>query len=111
MTDESANIGEVTTTRTKVFDSGATTHISPYCDEFSVFKTIPPHPLHAANKQAFNVVRKGEVMLSLPNGITSSQLHLNKVLYSPKAGYTLVSISQLDDAGFLTTFTNGTCTI
>jgi len=49
--------------------------------------------------------------LDLPNGTTLSKLHLSKVLYCPEVGYTLVSIGQLDDAGFSTTFANGRCII
>ena len=36
----------------------------------------------------------------IPMGAETSQLTLNKVLYSPEVGYTLVSIGKLDDMGF-----------
>jgi hypothetical protein len=38
-----------------------------------------------------------------------SQLRLSDVLYSPNVGYTLVSIGQLDDAGFTAQFGRGKC--
>lgn len=110
-TEEIINVSAPISTRIEVFDSGATAHISPYRDEFSTFESISPRPLRAANKQAFSAVGKGEVILDLPNGATSSQLHLSEVLYSPEAGYTLVSIGRLNDAGFKTTFANGKCII
>jgi hypothetical protein len=63
------------------------------------------------NKESFSTIGKGEVILDLPNGVATSKLHLSEVLYSPEAGYTLISISQLDDAGFSMTFANGKCII
>jgi len=38
-------------------------------------------------------------------------VHLQNVFYSPEAGYTLISIGQLDNMGFSTTFGNGKCVI
>ena len=35
----------------------------------------------------------------------------NGTIFWPKVGYTLVSIGQLDECGYLTTFGNGQCTI
>lgn len=109
--EEIVNVVEPTPTRVEVFDSGASAHISPYRDDFSTFQSTPPKVLRAANKQGFSAIGKGELVLDLPNGATSSKLHLTEVLYSPEAGYTLVSIGRLDDAGFSTTFANGKCTI
>lgn len=98
-------------TRIEIFDSGSSRHISPYRDAFSVFEPTPPRSLRAANQQSFNAVGKGEIILDLPNGITTSQLRLTEVLYLPEAGYTLVSIGRLDEAGFTTIFSNGKCII
>jgi hypothetical protein len=109
--EEVVSVSEPVPMRVEVFDSGTTTHISPYRESFSTFETIPPRPLHAANKESFSAIGKGEVILDLPNGVATSKLHLSEVLYSPEARYTLISISQLDDAGFLTTFVNGKCII
>jgi len=90
---EIVSVTELTTTQVEIFDSGATTHISPYQENFSSFNHIPLKTLCAANKQGFNAVGKGELVLDLPNGSTSSQLYLSEVFYCPEAGYTLVSIS------------------
>ncbi len=40
-----------------------------------------------------------------------SQLWLAEVLYSPKIGYTLVSVGRLDQAGYTLTFGQGQCHI
>jgi hypothetical protein len=109
--EEVVSVSEPVPMRVEVFNSGTTTHISPYRESFSTFETIPPQPLCAANKESFSAIGKGEVILDLPNSIATSQLHLSEVLYSPKAGYTLVSIGQLDNASFSTTFANGKCII
>jgi hypothetical protein len=87
----------------KLFNSGASCHISPYHDAFTKFESIPPHPLCAANKEMFCASGKGEIILDLLNGVNTSQLCLTEVLYSPEVGYTLVSIRCLDEARFSTT--------
>ncbi|KDR65014.1 hypothetical protein GALMADRAFT_260373, partial [Galerina marginata CBS 339.88] len=79
--------------RVEIYDSGTNRHISPYQDDFLEFQPIPPRQLRAAN------------------GVNSSNLLLNEVLYSPEVGYTLVSIGKLDELGFKSTFAEGYCTI
>ena len=96
---------------TELFDSGTTRHISPYRDLFENFTEIPPKAFNAANKQKFEAVGQGEMLIELPNGVDSSKLQLTEVLYSPEVGYTLVSIGRLDKCGYSTTFEGGKCTI
>lgn len=81
-----------TSTQIEIFNSGTSCHISPHCNAFTSFQSIAPHPLHAANKQNFNAVGKGDIVLDILNGVVTSQLRLTEVLYSPEAGYTLISI-------------------
>lgn len=109
--DEISSIDTHVKSQTQLFDLGVSCHISPHRDEFSTFKTITPQALKTANKQTFSAVGEGEVTLDLPNGATSSKLHLTEVLYSPEAGYTIISIRRLDVAGFTTTFANNKCII
>ena len=49
--------------------------------------------------------------IEVPNGMVSSKLYLTEVLFSPEVRYTLVSIGQLDQCGYTTTFGGGSCTI
>jgi len=49
--------------------------------------------------------------LDLPNSTTFSKLYLSEVFYCSEIGYTLVSIGQLNDASFSTTFANRRCII
>ena len=41
----------------------------------------------------------------------TSKLKLTEVLYLPKIGFTLISISRIDDAGYIATFGGGKCLI
>jgi hypothetical protein len=107
----SADDNTVNTPHTEVYDSGCTSHISPYRKDFENFVEIPPKPFRAANKQDFQAVGKGEMVIDIPNGADISQLRLTEVLYSPEVGYTLVSIGRLDDSGFSATFGGGKCIV
>lgn len=50
-------VREVKPARVKLYDSGATRHISPYRDDFTSYHTLePPVFLHAANGQQFPAV-------------------------------------------------------
>ena len=95
------------TTQTEIFDLGTTTHITSYWNNFFAFQSITPKVLRAINKQGFSTVKREKLVLYLLNSITFSKLYLSEVLYCPEAGYILVSIWQLDDTGFSTTFANG----
>jgi Pol polyprotein, beta-barrel domain len=99
------------TTHIEVYDSGCTRHITPYRQAVMNFKEISPKSFQAANRQSFSAVGKGEMVIHIPNGTTTSQIKLTEVLYSPEVGYTLVSIGRLDEAGFVVTFANGKCVI
>jgi hypothetical protein len=93
--------------RVEVYDSGRMRHITPYRDDVVNFIKISLKSFQAANQQNFTTVGIGEMIVDVPNSINISQLKLTKVLYSPEVGYILVSISCLDENGFLVTFANG----
>ena len=106
--DGASNANEICT---ELYDSGTTRHISPYQDLFDNYVEIPPKSLSAANKWKFTAIGKGDMVIKVPNGIDASKLQLTEVLYSPEVSYTLVSIGRLDQCGYTTTFSSGTCTI
>jgi hypothetical protein len=91
----------------ELYDSGSTCHISPFKELFDTLSTIPPKTFMAANKQLFNAVGIGEMIIEIPNSIDVSKLHLTEVLYSPEVGYTLVSIGCLDELSYSATFADG----
>jgi len=107
----SANGNVVNTPRTEVYDSGCTSHISPYQRDLENFIDIPLKSFRAANKQDFQAVGKGEMVIDIPNGADISQLRLTEVLYAPEVGYTLVSVGRLDVNGFSATFGGGKCVV
>ena len=78
---------------------------------FKEFTDIPPKTFNAANKQQFDAVGQGELIIEVPNGLNALKLQLTEVLYLPEVGYTLVSIGQLDKCGYSATFANRKCII
>jgi len=115
--DSDAPIASVTVSnpetnlRTELYDSGCTTHMTPYRDALENFSSIEPKSFRAANQQNFKAVGKGEMIVEVPNGVDTSELRLTEVLYSPEVGYTLISSGQLDKCGFQFSFGNGKCQI
>ena len=51
------------------------------------------------------------MIIDVPKGVESSQLWLSEVLYSPEVGYTLISVGQLNEKGFMATFSGRKCAI
>ena len=105
----SSNVDD--TSHIEVYNSGCTSHISPYRNDLEKFTEIPLKPFQAANRQNFQAVGKGEMVIDIPNGADISQLCLREVLYSPEVGYTLVSVGRLNDSSFSATFGGGKCVI
>ena len=97
--------------KAELYDSGCTNHISPYKTDFENLQAIEPRHFHAANKQTFSTIGKGELVIDVPNDSGTTELRLLEVLYSPEVTYTLVSIGRLDEDGFFAMFGGGKCTI
>jgi len=97
--------------RMVLFDSGASHHMSSYRDHFSNFKSIMPKAITAADKHTFEAVGKGDLTILIPNGSSTTCILLRDILYAPKMGITLVSISKLDVAGYAALFHDKRCQI
>jgi len=68
----------------------------------------------ATNQQEFTTDGIGDVIISVPNGSASNAIHLTSVLYTPSVGLMLVSIGQINNAGYICLFGyfgNGHCEI
>ncbi|KAF9229013.1 hypothetical protein BS17DRAFT_636129, partial [Gyrodon lividus] len=50
-----------------LYDSGATHHMSSYKDQFVNFRPIVPKPITAVDKHTFEAIRKGDMLVYLPN--------------------------------------------
>ena len=59
-----------------------------------------PKSIATADKCYFQATGKGNLRIKMSNGKIMSFILLTDVIYSPKMGLTLVSISKLADAGF-----------
>jgi hypothetical protein len=67
----------------KLYDSGATWHISPYKDNFVTYLSLPaPVLLNAANKQCFPAIGTGTLHIHIPNEDLVSKLILDNVLHA-----------------------------
>ena len=95
----------------ELFDSGASRHMSSYRNQFIDYKAIVPKSITAADNHTFQAISKGDLMISIPNGKSVTRIRLKDVLYAPKMGITLISISKLDVAGFAALFRDKHCQI
>src|ERR1700678_1194333 len=81
--------------------------MSPYKHKFINFVPIQTKMLTAADGDTFNAIRKGDIRIAMPNGQSTTRILLKDVLYAPKMGITLISISKIDAAGFTSLFYKG----
>jgi len=92
----------------KLYDSGASQHISPYKADFISYTTLsPPLYLNAANQHKFPAIRMGTLIVKTPVNGRESVLYLYDALYAPSVGYTLVSLGALDKEGFMSHIGDG----
>ena len=75
--------------KTNVYDSGASSHMSPVCDQFTTFTAITPKPIKAADQMLFITTAMGELWVCIPNGNTTMA---EDVLYCPDLAFMLVSL-------------------
>jgi hypothetical protein len=99
-----ANVNASSTVETELYDSGASRHMSPYCHRFIDYINIEPKTITAADAGTFQAIGRGDMHIEVPNGKTTPRILLHNVLYAPKMGLTLVSISRIASAGFMTIF-------
>jgi hypothetical protein len=95
----------------ELYDSGASHHMSPICDDFMEFQSTTPKSLTAANQQEFHSSGIGDILISVPNGQNTTTIRLTSVLYTPSIGGTLISVRWIDDAGYMCLFGKGHCEI
>ena len=85
---------------TELYDSGASHHMTTYCDQLENFISIMPKSITATDKCHFQATGKGNLHIKIPNRKMMSSILLTYILYCPKMGLTLILISKLVDAGF-----------
>ena len=97
--------------QTELYDSGASHHMSPYCEHFENYTPIIPKLITAADKQYFQAVRKGDSHIKLPNGPSTTTVLLKDILHCPDMGVTLILISKIAAAGCKIIFQGPTCQV
>ncbi|CAA7270361.1 unnamed protein product [Cyclocybe aegerita] len=95
----------------ELYDSGASCHMTPFCNQLINYVPIDAQPITAADKQVFHAVGKGDLQICIPNGKTTMVMLLRNVLYAPSMGLTIVSISCIAAAGYAALFWSNFCRI
>ena len=94
-----------------LYDSGASHHMLPCQEDFINFQEIAERLLMVANQQTFTATGLGKMIVSMLNGDKVAKIKLTCILYTPALGFTLISIGQIDNAGYYSTFGGGICEI
>jgi ATP-binding cassette subfamily B (MDR/TAP) protein 1 len=87
-----------------LLDSGASYHVTPFRSQFRSYTARSLEPVHVGNSQHCAVIGIGTVELNLPSGST---IVLHDVRHVPELLRSLISVGQLDEAGFQTSFSSG----
>jgi len=98
-------------TKSKLYNSGVSCHMSPFRQQFMMFCSIPLCPIMAADKWMFYANGIGDLQIHVPNGKSFMPAILSNTLYAPEMALTVVSISQIMKAGFAVLFEGNTCKI
>src|SRR6266581_603348 len=106
-----ARPGRAHNAATKLYDSGASRHMSPFRDRFQTYQAIEPRAISAANKRIFYAIGTGDLRIEVPHGESSTPIILKDVLHAPEMGLTIVSIDRICKAGNSVMFKDDTCTI
>ncbi len=88
----------------ELYDSGASRHMSPHGHKFTNYRTIPPCPITAANKNIFHAVGLGNLGINVPNGSTTTPIILCNTLHAPNMALTIISVGHIIDTGTKLTF-------
>jgi hypothetical protein len=96
---------------TKLYDSGATNHMSPFCEKFTSYQEILPQLIITAHKWVFYVIGIGDLKIEVPHGKSSTPVILREALHAPNMAMMIVSILYITKLGNLVTFEKDLCTI
>ena len=95
----------------EIYDSGCTRHMTPDRHRLINYRSITPKSIGAANQESFSAIGEGDMIVYTPNGPTPTKIRLHNVLYALNMGCTLISISQIDQAGSSVAFQDRKCVI
>jgi hypothetical protein len=87
-----------------LLDSGASYHITPFRTQFRSYTARSFDPVRVGNLQHYAVIGISTVELNLPGGST---IVLHDVRHVPELTRLLISVGELNEAGFRTNFSSG----
>ncbi|KIM58610.1 hypothetical protein SCLCIDRAFT_27992 [Scleroderma citrinum Foug A] len=90
--------GQISTPIVELYNSGSMQHISLYKDQFVSLTSIPPKTFSAANKQSFDAIATGDLIVDVPNGCDVTKLRLTEVFWvipSPKVMEPVPFVAQM----------------
>jgi hypothetical protein len=95
--------------QTKLYNSGASQHMSFYREHFKNYVFIVPKLITTADKHCFQAIGKGDLRIKLPNGPATTTILLNDILHCLDMGLTLVSIGKIMATSYKVIFQGPTC--
>ena len=78
--------------------------------KFTNYRTIDCS-ITAADGRELKAVGMGDLEMELPNGSGTTKMKFEQAIHAPDMAFMLISISQLDKAGYKVTFNKGMCAI
>ncbi len=95
-----------------IFDSGAMQHMTPSHHQLMNYIAIKPRGMMAVDRKKFEVLGKGDMHITIPNGKNQIMKVLVKdVLHAPNLGVTLLSVGCITQAGYSLDFKDEECCI
>ena len=94
-----------------IYNSGASSHMSPDRHWFTKFRETPPYPIAAADKAIFNATGIGDMQIAIPNSRVTNHVTIKDVLYCKDLAFTLISLPKCDKAGFTVLICDKHCMI
>ena len=73
------NVGNAKGVQTELYDSGASQHMSPYCNHFEDYVSIAPKPIMATDKWYFQAIGRGNLQIKIPNNSNSTTVLLKDI--------------------------------
>jgi hypothetical protein len=97
--------------KTKLYNSGAMNHMSPFCEKFTSYWEIPLQAIITADKQVFYTIGIGDLKIEVPHGKSFTSVILREALHAPDMAMMIVLILYIMKLGNSVTFKKDLCTI
>jgi len=96
---------------TKLYDSGASQHMTLHCDKFITYQCIAPHPVVAVDKGIFYTISKGDMCIQVLNGQKTTEVLLQDTLHTLDMGLMVISVGCIANARHAVVFEGNSCKI